>query len=278
MYSKDGTTAYTYTVEEEEVTGYITSVSGYNLINTITGSTDVSGRKTWNVPDGTELPESITVILNRNGMPVDQKTVTANDSWRYEWNDLPLYSEDGTTTYEYTVDEEGVAGYSKKIDGYNLINTKADKTDVSGTKTWNVPDGTELPESITVILKQNGDKYDTKTVSADDNWAYEWNDLPLYSEDGKTAYTYTIEEEEVDGYITSVSGYNLINTITGSTDVSGRKIWNVPEGTELPKSITVVLKQNDVKYDTKTVSADDNWTYEWKDLPLYSKDGKTRSK
>ena len=87
-------------------------------------------------------------------------------------------------------------------------------TSVSGTKTWRVPEGTELPESITVILKRNDEPVARKKVTADDDWSYEFTELPAYSEGGSTAYTYTVDEKPVEGYITTVSGTNLINTIT----------------------------------------------------------------
>ena len=274
-YSEDGSTAYTYTVDEEPVEGYITTVSGTNLINTITGTTSVSGTKTWRAPEGTELPESITVILNRNGSPVDSKKVTAADDWSYEFTELPAYSEDGSTAYTYTVDEEPVEGYITTVSGTNLINTITGTTSVSGTKTWRAPEGTELPESITVILNRNGSPVDSKKVTAADDWSYEFTELPAYSEDGSTAYTYTVDEEPVEGYITTVSGTNLINTITGTTSVSGTKTWRAPEGTELPESITVILNRNGSPVDSKKVTAADDWSYEFTELPAYSEDGST---
>ena len=274
-YSEDGLTAYTYTVDEEPVEGYITTVSGTNLINTITGTTSVSGTKTWRAPEGTKLPESITVILNRNDEPVARKKVTAADDWSYEFTELPAYSEDGLTAYTYTVDEEPVAGYNKEVDGYDLINTKSEKIEITGTKTWRVPEGTELPESITVILNRNDEPVARKKVTAADDWSYEFTELPAYSEDGSTAYTYTVDEEPVEGYITAVSGTNLINTITGTTSVSGTKTWRAPEGTKLPESITVILKRNGSPVDTKKVTADDDWSYEFTELPAYSEDGST---
>ena len=176
--------------------------------------TSVSGTKTWRAPEGSELPESITVILNRNGSPVDSKKVTAADDWSYEFTELPAYSEDGSTAYTYTVDEEPVEGYITTVSGTNLINTITGTTSVSGTKTWRVPEGTELPESITVILKRNDEPVARKKVTAADDWSYEFTELPAYSEDGSTAYTYTVDEEPVEGYITTVSETNLINTIT----------------------------------------------------------------
>ena len=274
MYDDDGA-AYTYEVDEEPVEGYNKEVDGYDLINTITGTTSVSGTKTWRAPEGTELPESITVILKRNDEPVARKKVTADDDWSYEFTELPAYSEDGRTAYTYTVDEEPVAGYNKEVDGYDLINTKSEKIEITGTKTWRVPEGTKLPESITVILNRNGSPVDSKKVTADDDWNYEFTELPAYSEDGRTAYTYTVEEKPVEGYITTVSGTNLINTITGTTSVSGTKTWRAPEGTKLPESITVILNRNDEPVARKKVTAADDWSYEFTELPAYSEDGST---
>ena len=274
-YSEDGLTAYTYTVEEKPVEGYITTVSGTNLINTITGTTSVSGTKTWRVPEGTELPESITVILNRNGSPVDSKKVTAEDDWSYEFTNLPAYSEDGLTAYTYTVDEEPVAGYNKEVDGYDLINTKSEKIEITGTKTWRAPEGTDLPESITVILNRNGSPVDTKKVTAADDWSYEFTELPAYSEDGSTAYTYTVDEEPVAGYNKEVDGYDLINTKSEKIEITGTKTWRAPEGTDLPESITVILNRNGSPVDTKKVTAADDWSYEFTELPAYSEDGLT---
>ena len=175
--------------------------------------TSVSGTKTWRVPEGTDLPESITVILKRNDEPVARKKVTAADDWSYEFTELPMYDDDGAA-YTYEVDEEPVEGYNKEVDGYDLINTKSEKIEITGTKTWRVPEGTELPESITVILKRNDEPVARKKVTAADDWSYEFTELPAYSEDGSTAYTYTVDEEPVEGYITTVSETNLINTIT----------------------------------------------------------------
>ena len=272
-YSKDGKTAYTYTVKEEPVKGYISKVEGYDIINTITGTTSVEGTKSWNVPAGTKLPESITVILEQNGTLYDSKEVTANDNWTYSWTKLPKYSKDGKTAYTYTIEEEPVKGYISKVEGYNIINTITGTTSVEGTKTWNVPEGTKLPESITVILKQNGTLYDSKKVTAEDGWSYSWTELPKYSKDGKTAYTYTVEEKPVEGYTSSVEGYDIINTITGITEVKGTKTWNVPEGTKLPEKIKVYLIRNGESIDSKEVTVDDNWAYSWTKLPKYSNDG-----
>ena len=235
--------------------------------------TSVSGTKTWRAPEGTELPESITVILNRNDEPVARKKVTAADDWSYEFTNLSMYDDDGAA-YTYEVDEEPVEGYNKEVDRYDLINTITGTTSVSGSKTWRAPEGTDLPESITVILKRNGSRFDTKKVTAADDWKYEFTNLPMYDDDG-AAYTYEVDEESVTGYSKDVDGTNLINTITGTTSVSGTKTWRVPEGTKLPETITVILNRNDEPVARKKVTAADDWSYEFTNLPAYSADGST---
>ena len=236
--------------------------------------TSVSGTKTWRVPEGTDLPESITVILKRNGSPVDSKKVTAADDWSYEFTELPMYDDDGAA-YTYEVDEEPVAGYNKEVEEYDLINTITGTTSVSGTKTWRAPEGTELPESITVILNRNDEPVARKKVTAADDWSYEFTELPAYSEDGSTAYTYTVDEEPVAGYNKEVDGYDLINTKSEKIEITGTKTWRVPEGTKLPESITVILNRNDEPVARKKVTAADDWSYEFTELPAYSEDGST---
>ena len=236
--------------------------------------TSVSGTKTWRVPEGTDLPESITVILKRNDEPVARKKVTADDDWSYEFTELPMYDDDGAA-YTYEVDEEPVEGYNKEVDGYDLINTITGTTSVSGSKNWRVPEGTDLPESITVILKRNDEPVARKKVTAADDWSYEFTELPAYSEDGRIAYTYTVDEEPVEGYNKEVDGYDLINTKSEKIEITGSKTWRVPEGTELPESITVILNRNGSPVDSKKVTAEDDWSYEFTELPAYSDDGLT---
>lgn len=77
----------------------------------------MKGTKTWNVPEGTKLPEKIKVYLIRNGESIDSKEVTADDNWAYSWTELPKYSNDGMSKYTYAVDEEPVAGYNKTVEG-----------------------------------------------------------------------------------------------------------------------------------------------------------------
>jgi LPXTG-motif cell wall-anchored protein len=278
--------AYTYTIQEENVPGYISEVNGYDLVNTET--TTVSGRKTWNDNDNqfNTRPENITVKLMRNGEKYAEKNVKSDNhgNWTYRFDKLPKYDAKGKA-YTYTIQEEKVSGYTTKVNGYDLVNTyrNNETTEVSGTKTWNDYDNkfNTRPESITVKLMQNDEKYAEKIVKADKkgNWSYRFDKLPKYDAEGK-AYTYTIQEEKVSGYTTKVNGYDLVNTYrnTETTEVSGTKTWNDYDNkfNTRPESITVNLMQNGEKYAEKIVKADKegNWTYRFDKLPKYDAEGK----
>ncbi|MGF2113151.1 Cna B-type domain-containing protein [Enterococcus casseliflavus] len=244
---------YTYTIQEENVSGYTSEINGYDLVNTYrnTETTTVSGTKTWN-DNNNQLnirPESITVKLMQNGKKIDNQIVKADKegNWTYHFENLPKYDSKGKA-YVYTIQEATVSGYISEVNGYDLVNTET--TTVSGRKTWNDNDNqfNTRPESITVNLMQNGEKYAEKIVKADKkgNWSYRFDKLPKYDAEGK-AYTYTIQEGKVPDYTTKINGYNLVNTYTGP---------ETPKTPSDPKKPQVPLSPK--KPDTSKQSEDDN--------------------
>ena len=245
--------AYTYTIQEENVPGYTSEINGYDLVNTYrnTEITTVSGTKTWN-DNNNQLnirPESITVGLMQNGKKIDNQIVKADKegNWTYHFENLPKYDSKGKA-YVYTIQEATVSGYISEVNGYDLVNTET--TTVSGRKTWNDYDNkfNTRPESITVKLMRNGEKYAEKIVKADKkgNWSYRFDKLPKYDAEGK-AYTYTIQEGKVPDYTTKINGYNLVNTYTGP---------ETPKTPSDPKKPQVPLSPK--KPDTSKQSEDDN--------------------
>ena len=281
QYSFDNLAAYangqkiTYTVTEDAVAGYTSTVDGYNVTNNHTPATvKVSGTKTWkdnNNQDGIR-PSSITVNLLANGRQVASKTVSASDNWQYSFDNLAAYANGQKITY--TVTEDAVAGYTSTVDGYNVTNNHTPATvKVSGTKTWkdnNNQDGIR-PSSITVNLLANGRQVASKTVSASDNWQYSFDNLAAYANGQKI--TYTVTEDAVAGYTSTVDGYNVTNNHTPATvKVSGTKTWkdnNNQDGIR-PSSITVNLLANGRQVASKTVSASDNWQYSFDNLAAYA--------
>ena len=234
----------TYTVTEDAVAGYTSTVDGYNVTNNHTPATvKVSGTKTWkdnNNQDGIR-PSSITVNLLANGQQVASKTVSASDNWQYSFDNLAAYANGKKITY--TVTEDAVAGYTSTVDGYNVTNNHTPATvKVSGTKTWkdnNNQDGIR-PSSITVNLLANGQQVASKKVSASDNWQYSFDNLAAYANGQKI--TYTVTEDAVAGYTSTVDGYNITNTHNPTTP----KKPQVPNNPTTPKKPQVPNNGNKV--------------------------------
>lgn len=63
------------------------------------------------------------------------------------------------------------------------------------------------PNDVKIQLLQNGNNYGSETTITEDNhWANTWSNLPAYSDDGTTQYTYTVENKtNVPGYTATVS-------------------------------------------------------------------------
>ena len=265
----------TYTVTEDAVAGYTSTVDGYNVTNNHTPATvKVSGTKTWkdnNNQDGIR-PSSITVNLLANGQQVASKTVSASDNWQYSFDNLAAYANGQKITY--TVTEDAVEGYTSAVNGYNVTNNHTPATvKVSGTKTWNDNNNQDgiRPSSITVNLLANGRQVASKTVSASDNWQYSFDNLAAYANGQKI--TYTVTEDAVEGYTSAVNGYNVTNNHTPATvKVSGTKTWNDNNNQDgiRPSSITVNLLANGRQVASKTVSASDNWQYSFDNLAAYA--------
>lgn len=270
VFDKDGK-AYTYEIKEKAVEGYKTIVNGFDITNLRVGETEVLGTKTWLDDNSEGRPDSITVILLQNGEQYAALEVTEADNWSYEFNNLPAYDENGIA-YVYNVEEEPVEGYETIIDGYNITNIRTGTTSVEGTKTWKDDNASDRPEMIKVNLLQNGVVIETKEVTKSDDWKYSFTDLPEFDEEG-VAYVYTVAEHGVPGYDSEVNGYDITNTRSDLTSVKVTKGWDDNNSESRPDSITVHLLQNGEVIETVQVTATDNWVYEFTDLPAYDKDG-----
>ena len=275
----------TYTVAEEEVTDYTTTYDGNNITNSYTpGKTSATVTKIWNDADNQDgkRPESITVSLLADGEATGETvTLSAENNWTQTVSDLPEKA-DGKAI-EYTWTEEALPeGYELTDNSKNgtvttLTNTYAPETvSIIGTKTWDDADNQDgkRPESIIINLLANGEIAASQTVTADGagNWTYTFTDLPKYANGEEI--TYTVIEEAVEGYETSVDGFNITNAYTTeTTEVKGTKTWNDSDNQDgkRPESITVRLLANGEEKDSKTVTADENgnWTYSFENLPKY---------
>ena len=160
----------------------------------------------------------------------------------------------------------------------DLVNHK-EKTSVSGQKTWNDNDNQDgkRPSKITVNLLANGVKVASKEVKPDatGTWAYHFDNLDVVDDAGNVI-AYTVSEEPVEGYETTIEGTNITNTRTPEvTEVAVKKIWDDADNKEglRPEKITVRLLADSQEVAVKEITATDNWQASFTDLPVY-KEGK----
>ena len=275
-----------YTVAEISVEGYETEITGdaaagYIITNTHTPEvTAVSGSKTWfdnNNQDG-KRPASITINLLADGTEIKEMTVDADDEWKWSFDNLPKYRDHGTEI-KYTITEEDVDGYTSQVDGYNVTNThELEKTSITVNKVWNDSNDQDgiRPGSITVYLKANGETKRSVSVSATSGWTYTFENLDKYENGQKIVYT--VEEGEVAGYTSvisgdAVNGYTITNThAPAKTSVTVSKVWqdnNDQDGIR-PNDITVKLLSNGADTGkTLVLNQGNNWTGSFAELDKF---------
>ena len=224
--------AIAYTVKEVNVpAGYVSTVSGsaragFVITNTLSVSslvieknfkftqidvkpepepenetTEVLVTKTWIDGDNADgnRPASITVKLLANGKLVNAATLTADGGWMHLFTGLPKAQNGIAITY--TVEEEPVALYETRVEGYHIINTYRPQT-VSATvsKVWNDNDNKAglRPTSIHATLMNGTTAVTTVVLSEKNNWTVTVDGLPVLV-NGKAA-VYTWKEQTARGY------------------------------------------------------------------------------
>ena len=235
-----------YTVDESEVEKYTKQVNGYDIVNTYTPDNpptpetiDISGTKTWNDANNKDgiRPKAIKVKLLANGKEKTSVITTEEQEWKYSFTKLPKYDDDGKEI-KYTVDEENVRGYTKKIDGYDITNTHTptEKLDFSLRKfiteinsvavnPSRAPqvDVTNLANGTSTTATYNHPK-DAKTVNTGDVVTYT---IRVYNEGEVDGYVSLIKDEIPEGlqYITN----DATNTTYGwkMLDADGKEISDV---------------------------------------------------
>ena len=273
-----------YTWSEKDLPeGYsLTSTNKEGSITTLTnsytpGKVSATVKKIWN--DGNnqdgKRPENLKVDLKKGDTVVKEVTLNAGNNWTATVTDLE--EKENGQTIDYTWSEKDLPeGYSltstdKEGSITTLTNTYFIETiKIEGTKTWSDggnQDGSR-PSSITVNLLANGTKVASKEVTAKDNWKYSFTDLPKY-ENG-IAINYTVTEDAVAGYSTTINGYDITNSYTpGQTSVTVTKAWvdNDNKGNKRPSEIKVQLYADGRESGSSvTLNEANKWTYTWTGL------------
>ena len=268
-----------YTVAEEPVDGYTSAVDGSNITNTHkVERTSVSVEKKWSDASNQDgvRPSSVSVQLYANGKASgDPVTLDAANSWKHTWSDLAKNA--AGKAIVYTVKEVSIPeGYTSETagdaaSGYTITNKHTPGvTAVCGVKTWDDNDDQDgvRPKSITVNLLADGEVIKTAAVTAANGWRYSFEDLPQFKDGRKI--TYTVSEQPVEGYKTTIDGTAITNTHkTEKTSVSVEKKWKDQDNKDgsRPSSVSVQLYANGkASGDPVTLDAANSWKHTWSGL------------
>ena len=285
----DGGTLINYTIAEEKIPGYTTTIakdaSGYKFTLTNTKPIETVTKtvsKVWedsNNQDGLR-PSAITIILTGDDGSRRVKSVSAAENWTTTFENLPKNQNHGQSI-QYTVSEAFVSGYTDKVtqngDNYTITNTHTPATtELFVTKTWKDNENNDgmRPDEITVTAHGSDGSSYTKKLNANNQWSIMFSNLPKYA-DGKTI-DYTLTEEAVPGYASSITrngkSFTLINTHVDETkNITITKAWNDENNQDglRPKTITAVVNGSDGSARFVQLFEGQNWTTSLNNLPIY---------
>lgn len=230
---------------------------------------------------------SVQLTVNAEG-GANTLTLSANQDWKGivtvsgsvtsivpNWNRIVVTGENplgqdtvGQYRYELTLDSGN---------GYVLTftHTPQTKTSVAGITVWDDEgNGDKRPGSVTVRLLKNGSDTDiSATVTAANDWQFDFNDLARY-ENGEEI-KYTITEDDVEGYASIVEGYTVTNSYVinddGILEAIGAIEWDDGDNSAgaRPESVTLRLLNNGGEVASQQVSAGELglWSFNFGKIP-----------
>ena len=285
---------------------YGSGIMTNGLLKIGTETTTLRVNKVW--ADGAEGHENdqILVFLTKDGEIVDQDfrsdssvILNKDNNWSYTWTDLG-------DQFTWGVKEASVDGYTSevKVEKDTEFSAIADKyyiatiTNTSSTETSRklvinkTAYGLDPDASYKFTLKLDnvGDKVFALQVDGTLYPIYN-NEITFYLKDQQSAvveglpagFTYEVTEAEGEyltydfesGSLDSEGTTTIVDFVNvAKTNVPVVKTWatNDPEGAQ-PKSITIQLLVGEEVVDTITVTAKDNWSHTFTNLPKYNADG-----
>ena len=286
-----------YTLTESAIDGYANDIRSSGNTFTVTNThipetVNVDVTKIWTDGENQDgnRPDSISVILTGSDGKRYTTTITAANNWKHTFLKLPKFFNEGTQI-EYTLTEDTMSGYSDVVEKrsdyvFVLTNKYSPATvDVTIVKKWdddNDRDGMR-PESVDIVLNGSDGKLYTGTLSTENGYTCVFQSVPKYH-DGGTLINYTIAEEKIPGYTTTIakdaSGYKFTLTNTKPIETVTKtvsKVWedsNNQDGLR-PSAITVILTGDDGSRRVKSVSAAENWTTMFENLPKNQNHGQS---
>ena len=212
-----------YTLEEVDVNGYTSEIKDYKITNTHAPETVTFNIvKEWYDYENNDgiRPNSITVRIKADHEEVAKAILSEENNWNAIFENLPKYKNGIEINYEIVEDE--VEGYTPTISNpikendnnvtVVIKNThEKETTEIVIEKVWDdVGNENKRPDSITVNIYANGELFETVKITAENNWQLKLENLQKYFSGEEIIYT--IEEVELEDYVTDYEGYTIINS------------------------------------------------------------------
>ncbi len=187
--------------------------------------------KKWYGDNENERPKTITLKLYIGDHYLQDVVLSAENNWKAELKDFPNpetlvdaatgqllkvnFREESGLKYVLSVEKESQDS-EKLVYSFVLANTIPPeevpvKKEIRVVKLWDDNDDANKlrPKEVTVRLYADGKEIASKVLSADNAWAWTFGNLPKY--ENSREIVYTVSEDPVEGYESSVNGYNITN-------------------------------------------------------------------
>lgn len=208
------------------------------------------------------LPENNLIYVEiKMKAPVEADGLTADGKAKYAYNNC--------FTQWNALDNMGQpVDFITGINSNTVKVTVNDKVSVQINKVWDDENNkyNTRPDTVEFVMKKDGTEVSRQTLKKGEDFVTFGGLL------ADELSTYTFEEVCPSGYTTEgviydkvADTYTATNTLDPSSlvEIKGTKTWVGDLESERPESITVNLYRNDVKIDSKVVSATDGWSYDF---------------
>ena len=196
-YEKNGRSYLAGSYKPNEIAGLTVKVPTKDFYLTWNSGIEFNGKEYGFMIDSIE-------DINYNSITGTQNNLPSGNPSEISGNIYPKSSDTTNNSKEssywhYTKDLK-TSNVPKK-NFFNIINTSL-TISIKSQIDWINTKETKYPQNVTINLFRNDELVETTTTSASENWIYLFNNLPQYDENGEE-YKYSVEEEPLDGFITT---------------------------------------------------------------------------
>lgn len=242
-------------------------------------STYLTVEKCW--ADQADHPPYVTLQLLQDGSAYGSPfrlCSTTDENGSECW---PVYYVGGLPAgHSYCAAVQAIDGYvSVSEQTANALQIISRPADFGTVVRWVGDTAAQRPSALSVQLLCNGEVCDTVTLSAENGWAWYWDDLPQEDSSGEPCVYSAAQLQIPDGYYNTDSGLPEGSTQT----ITNRRIPRISlsaevrfdDSLQVPDSVALQLLYNGEPYAAaRTLSAEDGWTCLWTDLPAVDENGR----